>query len=275
VSLIRGFAASVSSSLGPPPLTQRPQVGAATGMPLGQKRARSIVTSNKKRKAMQTNAAENVRYVELAPRPTRSLIEETAQAIDQLQDIKSLRKEHFVALYLNARHELIHKELISIGTVNASMVHPRDVFTPALVHNAVAIVIVIAHNNPSGDATPSGEDRDVTHRLKEAGRPLGISVLEHIIITEFRRSEAPRGITRLLVTSDRNPDPSQPRGRGRRVPPSPTSALKGVATFKCVRRRAGSIWRIDHLHFSCLHRIQMMPKMCLNTCRSQKYKGGY
>lgn len=128
-------------------------------------------------------AAENVRYVEFSPRPMRPLIEDTARAVEQLKDIKAQRKEHFVGLYLNARHELIHKEIVSIGTVNASIVHPRDVFAPALLHNAVALIV--AHNHPSGDATPSPEDNDVTHRLKEAGRLLGISVREHIIITEF------------------------------------------------------------------------------------------
>ena len=129
------------------------------------------------------DAAESFRYVELAPRPVLPHIEGTAEAVEQLQDIKTLRKEHFVGLYLNARHELIHKELISIGTANASMVHPRDVFAPAILHNAAAVIV--AHNHPSGDATPSPEDRDVTHRLKEGGRLLGISVLEHIIITEY------------------------------------------------------------------------------------------
>ena len=85
--------------------------------------------------------------------------------------------------YLNARHELIHKEIVSIGTVNASIVHPRDVSAPAILHNATAVIV--AHNHPSGDATPSAEDREVTHRLKEAGRLLGISMLQHIIITEY------------------------------------------------------------------------------------------
>ena len=103
--------------------------------------------------------------------------------MEQLQDIKAERQEHFVGLYLNARQELIHKELISIGTVNASIVHPRDLFTPALLHNAVAVIV--AHNHPSGDATPSAEDMEVTHRLKEGGRLLGISLLQHLIITEY------------------------------------------------------------------------------------------
>jgi len=146
-----------------------------------KKRGRSNVTSNNKYEDMK--AADNIRYVELAPRPVLPLIEEAAQAADLLQDIKAERKEHFVGLYLNARHELIHKELISIGTVNASIVHPRDVFAPAILHNATAVIV--AHNHPSGDATPSPEDVDVTRRLKEAGRLLGISVLQHIIITEY------------------------------------------------------------------------------------------
>jgi DNA repair protein RadC len=76
------------------------------------------------------------------------LIEETAQPVEQLQDIKAERKEHFVGLYLNARHELIHKEIVSIGTVNASIVHPRDVFAPAILHHAVEVIV--AHNHPSG-----------------------------------------------------------------------------------------------------------------------------
>ena len=70
-----------------------------------------------------------------------------------------------------------------IGTVNASIVHPRDVFAPAIMHNATAVIV--AHNHPSGDAAPSQEDKDVTHRLKEAGKLLGICVLQHIIITKY------------------------------------------------------------------------------------------
>ena len=128
-------------------------------------------------------AAQDFRYVELVARPVRPLIEQTAQAVEQLQDIKAERKEHVVGLYLNARYELIHREIVSIGTVNASIVRPRDVFAPAILHNATAVIV--AHNHPSGDATPSAEDREVTQRLKGAGRLLGISVLEHIIITEY------------------------------------------------------------------------------------------
>ncbi len=112
----------------------------------------------------------------------RPLIESTEHALSQLHDIRIHKKEHFVALYLNARNELIHREDISIGTVNASIVHPRDVFAPALEHNATAVIV--AHNHPSGSVEPSPEDREVTIRLKDAGKLLGITLVEHIVVTK-------------------------------------------------------------------------------------------
>jgi len=112
----------------------------------------------------------------------RPIIENTEQALAQLHDIRAHKKEHFVALYLNARNELIHREDISVGTVNASIVHPRDVFAPALEHNATAVIV--AHNHPSGSPEPSPEDREVTTRLKDAGKLLGITFIEHIIVTK-------------------------------------------------------------------------------------------
>lgn len=112
----------------------------------------------------------------------RPIIESTEQALAQLHDIRNHKKEHFVALYLNARNELIHREDISVGTVNASIVHPRDVFAPALEHNATAVMV--AHNHPSGNAEPSPEDVEVTSRLKEAGKILGIRVVQHLVLTK-------------------------------------------------------------------------------------------
>lgn len=112
----------------------------------------------------------------------RPIIESDEQALAQLHDIRNHKKEHFVALYLNARNELVHREDISVGTVNASIVHPRDVFAPALEHNATAVIV--AHNHPSGSSEPSPEDHDVTSRLKEAGKLLGITLLLHIVVTK-------------------------------------------------------------------------------------------
>ena len=96
---------------------------------------------------------------------------------------RKLRKEpreHFLVLLLNARHEVMGQETVSIGSLNASIVHPREVFRPAVLASAAAIVLV--HNHPSGDPEPSEEDLAITKRLVEAGELLGISVLDHVIV---------------------------------------------------------------------------------------------
>ena len=90
------------------------------------------------------------------------------------------KKEHFVMLSLDARNNLIKKSDISIGTLNASIVHPREVFKEAIQCSAASIII--AHNHPSGDVNPSDEDIEMTKRLKEAGKILGIEILDHIIV---------------------------------------------------------------------------------------------
>lgn len=108
-------------------------------------------------------------------------IQAPADALPLLTDIRMQKKEYFIALYLNARNQLIHKEVISIGTLNGSLVHPREVFEPAV--NQLAAQIVIAHNHPSGDECPSDADISVTNRLVEAGKILGIEILDHIIVT--------------------------------------------------------------------------------------------
>lgn len=109
------------------------------------------------------------------------VIKKAQDAVAQLQELRSARKEHFVVLYLNARNQLVRKETISIGTLNASLVHPREVFKPAIDHLAASIVA--AHNHPSGDAEPSGNDLELTQRLRDAGRLLGVELLDHLIIT--------------------------------------------------------------------------------------------
>ena len=90
------------------------------------------------------------------------------------------QREHFLVLLLNARHEVMGKETVSIGSLNASIVHPREVFKPALLASAASIVLV--HNHPSGDPEPSEEDLVITKRLVEAGELLGIGVLDHVLI---------------------------------------------------------------------------------------------
>ncbi len=101
---------------------------------------------------------------------------------EYLQDMRSLPKEHFRGLYLNSHNRIIHDEVISIGTINSNIVHPREVFRPAIEYSAVAIVL--AHNHPSNIATPSAQDIEITEQLVRAGKILGIHVLDHVIITK-------------------------------------------------------------------------------------------
>ena len=117
---------------------------------------------------------------------TNLLVINTAKdAVAQLTDMRDLKKEHFVVLYLNAKNQLVHKETISMGTLNANLVHPREVFEPALKHSAAQIIA--AHNHPSGDPKPSEDDMDLTKRLTEAGKMMGIEIMDHVIISKNSR----------------------------------------------------------------------------------------
>lgn len=95
-------------------------------------------------------------------------------------NLKGLSKEHFQILMLNTKNHLIGVATISIGSLNSSIVHPRELFRTAIKRSAASIIL--AHNHPSGDATPSREDIEVTKRIKNAGDLVGIDVLDHIII---------------------------------------------------------------------------------------------
>ena len=89
-------------------------------------------------------------------------------------------REQFVAVMLNSKNRVIATEVISEGTLTSSVVHAREVFTPALLHHAAAVIV--AHNHPSGDPQPSREDREVTAMLAQSGKVLGIPLLDHLII---------------------------------------------------------------------------------------------
>lgn len=90
-------------------------------------------------------------------------------------------REHFLALYLDGRHRPLAHQVVSVGTATASLVHPREVFQPAILTCARAVIV--GHNHPSGDPSPSGEDRDVTRRLARAGELLGIRLLDSLVWT--------------------------------------------------------------------------------------------
>ena len=95
-------------------------------------------------------------------------------------DLRYEKQENFVVLMLDTRRHLIRRSNISKGTLNRTMVHPRDVFREAIVSNACSVIL--AHNHPSGDATPSKPDRELTRELVAAGAAVHIPVLDHIII---------------------------------------------------------------------------------------------
>lgn len=97
-----------------------------------------------------------------------------------MEDLRYLQHEQFLILMLNTKNGIISSEEVSRGSLNASIVHPREVFTRAIKRSAAAIILV--HNHPSGDPTPSQEDINVTRRLVEVGRLVGIDVLDHLII---------------------------------------------------------------------------------------------
>jgi len=109
-------------------------------------------------------------------------IKKPTDIIPYVNDIKDKNREYFVAFYLNARNEILRREFVSVGILTASLVHPREVFAPAISRSAASVIFV--HNHPSGDPTPSEEDIKLTKRLVSAGEILGIDVLDHIVITK-------------------------------------------------------------------------------------------
>ena len=98
--------------------------------------------------------------------------------------LRDLPQEEFHALLLSARHSVIGEVFITRGILDASLIHPREVFRPAITQSAAAIILV--HNHPSGDPTPSAEDRAVTKQLSAVGRTVGISIVDHVVIGDGR-----------------------------------------------------------------------------------------
>lgn len=96
--------------------------------------------------------------------------------------MSTLKKEYICGLFLNTRHQVVHDEVLSIGTLESSHLHPRDVFTPALLNSAHTVIVV--HNHPSGDPNPSESDLHLTKEIQKSGQLLRISLLDHIIIAK-------------------------------------------------------------------------------------------
>lgn len=116
----------------------------------------------------------------------RITIKTAKEVFDHLKIMRTLPKEQLRGLYLNSRYQLIHEEVISIGTLTATIIHPREVFRPALEYGAAAVIL--AHNHPSGSSSPTADDIKATRQIKEASDVLGIEFLDHIIISGNRFS---------------------------------------------------------------------------------------
>lgn len=141
---------------------------------IGPAKAIQLLTSIELGRRIVSTTAEE-RYVIRSPEDGANYV---------MEEMRFLRQEHFVCLYLNTKNQVIHKQTVFIGSLNSSIVHPREVFREALRRSAASIICL--HNHPSGDPTPSREDIEVTKRLSECGKLIGIEVLDHIIIGDKR-----------------------------------------------------------------------------------------
>ena len=112
----------------------------------------------------------------------RPVIDSPEKAVELLADIRDKKQEYFVCLTLDGANRLIAKRVVTIGTLTASLVHPREVFADAIADRAASIIV--AHNHPSGSMRPSQADIETTNRLKRAGELLGIPLMSHLLITK-------------------------------------------------------------------------------------------
>src|SRR5699024_368745 len=101
-----------------------------------------------------------------------------------MEEMRCLKQEHLEVLFINTKNQVIHGTTIFVGRLNARIVHPREIFREAVKRSAASIVC--AHNHPSGDPSPSQEDIHVTRRLVEAGKIMGIELLDHLVIGNHR-----------------------------------------------------------------------------------------
>lgn len=110
-----------------------------------------------------------------------AIMKSSALVFEHFQEVlRNEKREHFYSVLLDSKHRIIRKDLVSVGSLNLSIVHPREVFAPAIRESASCVLFV--HNHPSGDPTPSHEDIQVTKRLIQVGELVGIKVLDHVII---------------------------------------------------------------------------------------------
>ncbi|MBT3281129.1 MAG: DNA repair protein RadC [Campylobacteraceae bacterium] len=109
-------------------------------------------------------------------------ITSASDVYDELKDYQDKQQEYFLTIYLDGANHICETRVITIGTLNRSLVHPREVFAPAIESRCASIIV--AHNHPSGICEPSDEDLQITNRLKDSGKLLGIEVLDHVILSK-------------------------------------------------------------------------------------------
>ncbi len=152
-----------------------------------------------------TKAAQMIACFELGRRlfeaPSRGrrqvFLRGIEQVVQYVNEMRELPKEQLRGLYLNAHFGVIHEEVISVGTLTGSLVHPREVFQPALAYGASGLILV--HNHPSGIETPSEADIAVTEQIIAAGQILGVSLLDHIIVTKDSFTSIPARYEEPLI----------------------------------------------------------------------------
>lgn len=138
-------------------------------------------------------AAELGKRLVSEPGPKRPIISGPGDVYELLRGrLAHLDRERFVVLLLNTKNAVIESHTVSIGTLSSAIVHPREIFKPAI--QASAASVILAHNHPSGNTEPSREDREVTRRIVEAGETIGIEVLDHLIIGDGFLSLKERGL---------------------------------------------------------------------------------
>ncbi|MGE6629068.1 RadC family protein [Bacillus sp. NPDC077027] len=137
---------------------------------VGKAKAISILAALELGSRLHHHAPDN-RYVIRSPEDGANFV---------MEDMRFLTQENFVCLYLNTKNQVIHKHTVFIGSLNSSIVHPREIFKEAFKRSAASFICV--HNHPSGDPTPSREDIEVTRRLFECGQLIGIQLLDHLVI---------------------------------------------------------------------------------------------
>ena len=124
------------------------------------------------------------RFLKFKDDDTLPIIKSVKDVVAQSVYMRNKTREHFQVLFLNARNEMVFKRSMFVGTLNANLVHPREIFEEAVKHQSASIILV--HNHPSSDPEPSEDDISVTKRIVEAGKIMGIEVLDHIIIAKTK-----------------------------------------------------------------------------------------